>query len=130
MAYLDSVRRLDIRGTIGTEMLSPKTEYVAYLVFKLVNWSNELEYAKSSIRFVDYESEIDAENQANTVHLPRLQESEADIPKMRKDGWMEVKLGYFNSKKGTDGPVEVRLIGMKPIYEGGLTVEGIEFRPK
>ncbi|KAG5581829.1 hypothetical protein H5410_052456 [Solanum commersonii] len=62
VAYLASVRRLDICGTIDTKRLSPKTEYVAYLVFMLANRSNRLESAKSSIRFVNYESEIDTEN--------------------------------------------------------------------
>ncbi|XP_055806910.1 putative F-box protein PP2-B2 [Solanum dulcamara] len=101
VAYLASVRQLDIHGTIGTEMLSPKTEYAPYLVLKL----------------------------ANTVHLARFQES-GDIPKMRGDGWMKVELGYFNSKKGSDGPVEARLFEKKHIYKRGLIVEGIEFRPK
>ncbi|XP_049372645.1 F-box protein PP2-B11-like [Solanum verrucosum] len=130
VAYLIVGHQLDIRGTIGTEMLSPKTEYAAYLVFKLVNRCDyRLESAKSSIWFVNYESEIDTENQANTVHLPRLQES-GDIPKLRRDGWMEVKLGYFDSKKGTDGPIEARLFEMNRIYKRGLIVEGVEFRPK
>ncbi|WMV25359.1 hypothetical protein MTR67_018744 [Solanum verrucosum] len=80
-------------------------------------------------RFSNYESEANTENQANTLHLPRLQES-GDIPKMRGDGWMEKKLGYFDSKKGTDGPVEARLFEMNRIYKGGLIVEGVEFRPK
>ncbi|KAH0720495.1 hypothetical protein KY284_005525 [Solanum tuberosum] len=129
VAYLASVRRLDIRGIIDTERLSPKIEYVAYLVFKLANRCNGLESAKSSIKFVNYESEIDTQNQANTVHLARLQGS-GDIPKMRGDGWMKVKLGYFNSKKSTNGPVEARLIKKKCIYKGGLIVKGIEFRLK
>ncbi|KAH0633224.1 hypothetical protein KY284_036010 [Solanum tuberosum] len=88
-----------------------------------------LESDKSSIRFVNYWSETDTKNQANTVHLSRLQES-GNIPKMTGDGWMEVKLGYFDSKKGTDGPVEARLFEMSHIYKGGLIVEGVEFRPK
>ncbi|XP_055806909.1 F-box protein PP2-B13-like [Solanum dulcamara] len=129
VAYLASVRQLDIRGTIGTEMLSPKTEYATYLVLKLVNMSNGFDSAKSSIRFVNYESEIDTENQANTVHLARFQES-GDIPKMRGDGWMKVELGCFNSKKGSDGLVEARLFEKKHIYKCGLIIEGIEFRPK
>ncbi|KAK4724485.1 hypothetical protein R3W88_027264 [Solanum pinnatisectum] len=118
VAYLIIGNQLYIRGIIGTEMLSPKTEYNAYLVFKLVNMCDyRLEYAKSRIRF------------ANTVHLPTLKES-GNIPKMRGDGWMEVKLGYFDSKKGTYSLVEARLFEMNHIYKGGLIVEGVEFRPK
>ncbi|XP_049399960.1 uncharacterized protein LOC125864062 [Solanum stenotomum] len=67
-------------------MFPPKTKYAAYLALKFVNGcDNNLPSAKSNIRFVNYESEIDVENQANTVHLPRLQES-GGIPKMRGDG--------------------------------------------
>ncbi|KAH0633227.1 hypothetical protein KY284_036013 [Solanum tuberosum] len=44
--------------------------------------------------------------------------------------WMEVKLRYFDSKKGTDGPVEARLFEMNHNYEGRLIVEEVEFRPK
>ncbi|WMV51475.1 hypothetical protein MTR67_044860 [Solanum verrucosum] len=130
MAYLTAINQLDIRGTIGTKMLPPKTEYAAYLAFKFVNGcGNNLPSAKSNIRFVNYESEIHAENQANTVHLPRLQES-GGIPKMRGDGCMEVKLGYFDSKKDTDGPIEARLFEKNHFYKIGLIVEGVEFRPK
>ncbi|KAH0684664.1 hypothetical protein KY289_022416 [Solanum tuberosum] len=85
VAYLIVGHQLDIRGTIGIKMLSPKTEYDVYFVFKLVNMCDYiLESAKSNIRFVNHESETDTENQANTGHLPRLQES-GDIPKMRGD---------------------------------------------
>ncbi|KAK4724483.1 hypothetical protein R3W88_027262 [Solanum pinnatisectum] len=104
-------------------MLSLKTKYAAYLVFKFLNGcDNSVPSTKSNIRFVNYESEIDAENQANTVHLPRLQES-GGIPKMRGDGWMEVKLGYFDSKKGTDGPVEARLFEKNHFYKIGFIIE-------
>ncbi|KAK4706764.1 hypothetical protein R3W88_033673 [Solanum pinnatisectum] len=102
--------QLDIHGTIGTKILSPKTEYAAYLVFKLVNRCDyRIESSKSSIRFIA---------------------RKWGIPKMRGDGWMEVKLGYFDSKKGSDGPVEARLFEMNSIYKGGLIVEGVEFHPK
>ncbi|KAJ8561207.1 hypothetical protein K7X08_027397 [Anisodus acutangulus] len=145
VAYLVSVRGLDIRGRIGTEMLSPKTDYAAYLVFKLKNVSNGLESANAIIRFVNYESDTETENQANTVKLATWTQNRRNfggdnnqqiiasgkIPKMRDDGWLEVELGYFNSKKGDDGPVEARLIEIKRLhYKAGLFVEGIEFRPK
>ncbi|XP_059274692.1 F-box protein PP2-B3-like [Lycium ferocissimum] len=77
-------------------------------------------------RFVNYESDTETEKQANTVKL-----SSGNIPKMRGDGWMEVELGYFDSKKGDDGPVEARLLEIKRLhYKGGLIVEGIQFCPK
>ncbi|XP_060171431.1 F-box protein PP2-B10-like [Lycium barbarum] len=146
VARLVSVRWLDIRGRIGTEMLSPKTNYAAYLVFKLVDQkSYGLESANAIIRFVNYETDSETEKQANTVQLETLPQdrrifggnhnqqiiASGKNPKMRGDGWMEVELGDFNSKEGIDGPVEARLIEIKRLHpKGGLIVEGIEFRPK
>ncbi|KAF3612680.1 hypothetical protein FXO38_36691 [Capsicum annuum] len=106
VAYLANARSLDIHGRIGAEMLSPKTDYAAYLVFKLARKSYGLEYANSVIRFVNYESETKTEEQANIEQL-------ATLPKMRGDAWMEVELGYFNNMEGSDGPVEVKLIEIK-----------------
>uniref|UniRef100_M1DPC3 F-box family protein n=1 Tax=Solanum tuberosum TaxID=4113 RepID=M1DPC3_SOLTU len=124
VAYLHFVPQLDIPGRKGTKVLSPKPDYVDYLVFKLGNKSCELEYSNSIIRFVNYESDTETEKQANTVKL-------VTSTKLRGDGWMEVELGYFNSKEGSDGPVEARLLEMKRHGDkSGLIVEGIEFRPK
>ena len=69
-----------------------------YLVFKLSNWFSGLESTKSSISFVNYESEIDIKNRVINVHLVRLQGS-GYIPKVREDGWIEVKLGYLIARK-------------------------------
>ncbi|PHT32778.1 hypothetical protein CQW23_29115 [Capsicum baccatum] len=124
VAYLANARSLDIRGRIGTEMLSPKTDYAAYLVLKLACKYYGLESTNSIARFLNYESETETDEQANTVQL-------ATLPIMRGDGCMEVELGYFNSKEGSGGPVEARLIKMKrPVDTSGLFVGGIEFRPK
>lgn len=42
---------------------------------------------------------------------------------------MEVNLGYFDRKKGTDIPVEARLFEINDFYKGGITVEVVEFFP-
>ncbi|KAJ8539719.1 hypothetical protein K7X08_013971 [Anisodus acutangulus] len=147
VAHLGFVCWLDIRGRIGTEMLSPKTDYAAYLVFKLEPRKTfGLLSANAIIRFVNYESDTETEQQANTVELETYPQKRGNIfvgnnnqkiivsgniPKIRGDGWLEVELGYFNSKKGDDGPVEARLLEIKRLHcKCGLIVEGIEFRPK
>ena len=79
-------------------MLSSKTKYVFSLVFKLSNWFSGLESTKSSISFVNYESEIDIKNRVINVHLVGLQGS-GYIPIVREDGWIEVKLGYLIARK-------------------------------
>ncbi|WMV25999.1 hypothetical protein MTR67_019384 [Solanum verrucosum] len=92
VAYLHFVPQLDIRRKKGTTVLSPKTDYVDYLVFKLGIKSCELEYSNSIIRFVNYESDTETEKQANTVKL-------VTSTKLRGDGWMEVELGYSIARK-------------------------------
>ncbi|XP_055826180.1 F-box protein PP2-B5-like [Solanum dulcamara] len=107
-------------------MVSPKTDYVAYLVFKLVDTSNGLESANLTIMSVSYKADTATEEQGNIVQLI------SKFPKLRGDGWMEIELGNLNSKEGSDGLFIERLIEIKrPDHElSGLNIEGIEFRPK
>ncbi|KAF3646043.1 hypothetical protein T459_30801 [Capsicum annuum] len=79
VVYLANAHSLYICGRIGTDMLSTKIHYAAYLVFKLTCKSYGLEYANSIIRFVNNESKTETEEQANTVQL-------ATLPKIRGDG--------------------------------------------
>ncbi|KAL7251256.1 hypothetical protein ACSBR1_013145 [Camellia fascicularis] len=62
---------LDIKGKIETRLLSPKTTYVAFLVFKFVQGNQGFESlpAKASVRFVGDEDE-----KSSTVYL-KLQPS-------------------------------------------------------
>ncbi|PIN17712.1 hypothetical protein CDL12_09622 [Handroanthus impetiginosus] len=137
VAWLDAVWWLDIRGKIKTQMLSPKTTYGAYLVFKLAEISKGLESANAVVRYVDNEADNDAENRAITVHLQQnnaqngARRQTGQVPPRRVDGWMEIELGYFYNDEGCDEDVEARLTDIKPLAEKtGLIVEGIEFRPK
>ncbi len=48
----------------------------------------------------------------------------------RKDGWIEIELGYFYNDQG-DEEVKMCLKEVKGEHlKGGLIVEGIEIRPK
>ncbi|XP_049348150.1 uncharacterized protein LOC125812714 [Solanum verrucosum] len=126
VAYLGFPYWLDICGRIGTNVLSPNTYYVAYLVFKVVDLYRRLESIDSPIMLVSDKNETVTEEQTNIVRLAAL------FPKLRGDGWMEIELGNFNSKESSDGPVVDRLIGVKRVdfKISGLIIEGIEFRPK
>uniref|UniRef100_M1DBV2 F-box family protein n=1 Tax=Solanum tuberosum TaxID=4113 RepID=M1DBV2_SOLTU len=126
VAYLGFPYWLDICGRIGTNVLSPNTYYVAYLVFKVVDLYRRLESIDSPIMLVSDKNENVTEEQTNIVKLAAL------FPKLRGDGWMEIELGNFNSKESSDGPVVDRLIGVKRVdfKISGLIIEGIEFRPK
>ncbi|KAL2469513.1 F-box protein PP2-B10 [Abeliophyllum distichum] len=128
MVELFLVPWVDIRGRIETRMLSPKTRYAAYLVFKLGNF-RDFESAQGIIKYVKYDEDDEAEERAATLHLQPVKSKNGKIAVRRSDGWMEVQLGMFYNDLGEDGPVEARMLGMKTYITSGFIVEGIEFRP-
>ncbi|KAK2973994.1 hypothetical protein RJ640_022717 [Escallonia rubra] len=157
VAELVSVFWLDIGGKIGTKLLSPKTTYGAYLVFKLGEQPYGLDYpAKAVVRFArdrEYEAEVGlgelGEDGISTVYLTspgisrvrrrrgiydmamREPEANARLVQNRKDGWKEIELGEFFNDEGDDDYVKMRLMEIKDQHrKGGLIVEGIEVRPK
>lgn len=50
-------------------------------------------------------------------------------PTKRKDGWLEIELGEFFSKRGEDN-IEVETTQLSGHWKSGLMVEGIQIRPK
>ncbi|PIN17713.1 hypothetical protein CDL12_09623 [Handroanthus impetiginosus] len=129
VAQLEFVWWLDIRGKINTRLLSPKTSYAAFLVFKLAEWSQGLHVANAMIRFIDDESNKVAEERAHVVHLQIVDHIKGKIAVNRADGWMEVEMGNFYCDEGDEGEVEVRLFEISEWDKEGLIVEGLEFRP-
>ncbi|KAM3356907.1 F-box protein PP2-B10 [Capsicum galapagoense] len=134
VAFLNSVDLLDIRGRIGTRVLSSRTNYAAYLVFKVSERYHGLESTKARVRFVNQESEYEAVDRATTVILaartPR--NLKGRLPEKRTDGWLEVEIGkFYNGESGDDnGDVEARLLDSRPFHaKCGLMIEGVEFRP-
>ncbi|XP_059287299.1 putative F-box protein PP2-B12 [Lycium ferocissimum] len=130
VAKLNSVCWLDVRGKIETRMLSERTKYFAYLVLKLEDRFHGLGNANAVVRFVDSESDNDAEQRASVVRLSG-QGPRATLPLSRDDGWMEVELGNFFNDIGEDGAVDARLMEIRDLgWKGGLIVQGVEFRPE
>ncbi|XP_055811989.1 F-box protein PP2-B10-like isoform X2 [Solanum dulcamara] len=134
VAFLNNVDLLDIRGKIGTRELSSRANYAAYLVFKVSEKYHGLESSNAMVRFVNQESEDEAEERATTVILaaraPR--NLKGRLPEKRNDGWLEVEIGkFYNGESGDDnGAVEARLLDSRPFHaKCGLIIEGIEFRP-
>ncbi|KAM3267334.1 hypothetical protein P3S67_032506 [Capsicum chacoense] len=109
VAKLKRVRWLDIPGKIETRLLSKRTEYFAYLVFKFGDRFFGLGSANSVFRFVDSESDNVAERRANVVGFVG-QGPRSMLPMERDDGWLELKLGNFFNNTGEDGDVEARLM--------------------
>ncbi|PSR98364.1 F-box protein [Actinidia chinensis var. chinensis] len=143
VATLQEVCWLDIRGKLETRFLSPKTTYVAYLVFKVAEQQHGLEnlLAKAWVRFVGKRGGDGDENETtSSVYLkfrprpcrrfPRAARNGL-LPQEREDGWMEIELGEFLNDGGENGEVEMRLMETERLnWKSGLIVEGIEVRPK
>ncbi|TMW92040.1 hypothetical protein EJD97_013564 [Solanum chilense] len=131
VAHLHTVCWLDIRGTIGSQMLSKRTKYVVYLVFKLAEQHYGLDIVYAFVRFVNRVSDKEAEKRASILNLVGDNVNYVTCPQKRVDGWMEIELGNFINDIGDDGDVEARLMEIKHLDgKCGLIVQGIEFRPE
>ena len=135
VAELVAVCWFEIGGSIGCQLLSPRTAYTAYLIFKLASESNGLDHPPqlASVRLGAYASEI-------YIRLQDDDDSDDDAleegwqqqqRRLRDDGWMEIKLGEFYNDEGNDGDVEIRLTETKALHwKNGLIIQGLEVRPK
>ncbi|XP_027118994.2 putative F-box protein PP2-B12 [Coffea arabica] len=135
---------LDIQGQMPTRLLSRKTTYAAYLVYKITEWPYGLtKAAKASISFGGGSSTSGAsfvvEPENNSVFLeplpfwhyypPGQDEIVGRFPRLRKDGWLEISLGEFYNDEG-DGDIEMHLWEPDALdWKNGLIIQGIEIRP-
>lgn len=143
MAELVSVCWLEIRGKIDTRMLSPSTVYKAYLVFKLTSHAYGFKNRPAVVTVGLFGGEstkqtvlLDPDTERRWIQTG-LQESElreideAQHPKERADGWLEVELGEFLCQGEEYGELEMDCMEVKSGWgKRGLIVEGIEVRPK
>ncbi|CAI9780489.1 unnamed protein product [Fraxinus pennsylvanica] len=142
VAELLSVCWLDIHGKMQTQMLSLKTNYAAYLVFKILENSDGLDSpSKASVKLVQ-QSIVQVEGENSTVYLkePMLGQGswiEVDqsiygrMPKERRDTWMEIELGEYFNDEGDEGYIHMQLLETELLHwKRGLIIEGIELRPK
>ncbi|KAJ9703213.1 hypothetical protein PVL29_004840 [Vitis rotundifolia] len=128
-AYLHGVVSLRIEGVINACMLSPRTNYAAYLVFNLKqNYASGLEdvVVKSSIKIGD-------KTTTRWSYLKRRMTKQMvwycpQDPTVRKDGWLEIELGGIFRKGGED--IKMKIEQLDCIWKCGLMVEGIEIRPR
>ena len=126
-----------------TSILSPKTNYTAYLVFK---WNSEADGdGYNPPPPVASVGSIGGEVHKETVCLgppvsifmplwPQdvmVPQQRSSFPKWRNDGWSEIKLGEFFNKGGGEDELEISLVEVEPgTMMSDLMVEGIEIRPK
>ncbi|KAL4625827.1 hypothetical protein ACB092_05G052700 [Castanea dentata] len=118
VAELKSVRWFDICGKIPTSMLSPKTNYATYLVFKLRRGAHGYKPPPKASVGTNGEGEV-------FKQIQRISH-----PKLRKDGWFEIELGEIFNEGGEDDELKIRLLEVDTnIVKTSLIVEGIEIRP-
>lgn len=125
MAELNVVCWLDVKGKIEAKILSPKTTYAAYLVFKFSNFRRGFDSRPAELG-VSFEGR---EVKHNVFLDPPG--NRPQLTQERGDGWMEIEMGEFFNENGDGGSVVCSLLEVDD-YTGkrGLIIEGIEFRPK
>ena len=139
VAELNYVWWFDIRGKMSTSMLSPKTNYAAYLVFKLRTRASGFNPPPKASVGTDGEGEVfkqtvclgqPAGEPRQQDQIVQPQQQRISHPKLRKDGWFEIELGEFFNEGGEDDQLQIRLMEVEAgIVKSGLIVEGIEIRP-
>ncbi|XP_019198334.1 PREDICTED: putative F-box protein PP2-B12 [Ipomoea nil] len=164
-SFSDAVELLDvcwfeIHGKINTKMLSPDTNYAAYLVFTArpgitgfesqpVEVSVRIGEREATTRTVYLDPYLDPKGRM----LPRRRalrigpflnrtlqnanaaapENNGECPKKRDDAWMEVELGEIFVRDGEeeDECIDISLKEVKGgHWKSGIIVLGIEIRPK
>jgi hypothetical protein len=149
VAELVSVWMLDISGEIKTRVLSPNTQYAAYLVFKMFdaqgfqNCPQELSVgvrgSHKSTKTVLLDPNVEAmpptiksillgHAWTRTMHnrVEGLQR-----PSLRSDGWLEIEMGEFFNLGLKNKEVKMSVTQVKPgLLLGNFFLEGIEVRPK
>ncbi|KAM0027256.1 putative phloem protein [Helianthus debilis subsp. tardiflorus] len=110
-------------------MLSPKTTFVAYLVFRVTRDLWGLSAPGKTIVTFD-----GVRNETSNVYLqqPRTRggpRTQAHTQTLSSDGWMEIKLGELYYDNEDEGEIEMGCQEHHE-YKGGLIVEDFEVRPK
>ncbi|KAL8166275.1 hypothetical protein V2J09_007774 [Rumex salicifolius] len=121
-----------IRGKIQTSTLTSGTNYAAYLVYKMTENAKGLHTVckasvfppggKAEMRLV-YLSLIGA------LRLPAIADRLDQGPKLRSNGWQEVKIGEFFTHIGEEGRAWFYVDMKDGSRMSGLVIQGIESNP-
>ncbi|XP_038977404.1 F-box protein PP2-B11-like [Phoenix dactylifera] len=133
VAVLLAVCWFDIGGRIDCQLLSLRTTYAAYLVFKFASRSFGLGPPPqlASVKLGAYASEINVCLQDDGDGNDGDDLEERRRRRLRDDGWMEIELGEFYNDEGNGGDVEMGLMQVRALHwKSGLIVQGLEVRPK
>ncbi|XP_062109103.1 F-box protein At2g02240-like [Humulus lupulus] len=131
VAILEHVWWLHVTAKLETEILSPKTTYAAYLVFKLEENQYNFDRRPVELRVqLERREEMEGFN-AFLDPSSRNNINMSLIPRDRGDGWKEIEMGHFFNEDGEDGLVLCTLKEVScSMSWSGLVVQGIELRPR
>ncbi|KAM6544704.1 hypothetical protein CsatB_025440 [Cannabis sativa] len=132
VALLNVVWWLHVSAKLETKILSPKTTYTAYLVFKLEE--NQYNFDRRPVELrIQLEGREEMEGFNVLLKPPsrdNINNNMTLIPQDRGDGWKEIEMGHFFNE---DGDHDLVLCTLKEVScatsWSGLILEGIEFRP-
>ncbi|XP_010425001.1 PREDICTED: putative F-box protein PP2-B6 [Camelina sativa] len=131
-----NVCAFEMGGGMNTKILSPGTNYSAYVVYKL-------RYRRHGLRDLPIQVGVGFKGQEKPKNFICFDESTNIIKEWptrelmksgrRKDGWMEAEIGDFFNEGGLSGfdEIEVSIVDItSPNWKCGVIIQGIEFRPK
>ncbi|KAF6173987.1 hypothetical protein GIB67_039938 [Kingdonia uniflora] len=126
VAHLLDAPKFKIEGTMETKVLSPKTTYGVYFVYKLN--LDAKGFVQTPVEALISFVEIKNTERFRSVYL----DPDNQVPSQkREDGWLEIEMGEFFNDQGEDGAVHMILSEMKHgNSKSGLIIMGIELRPK
>ncbi|KAG2261629.1 hypothetical protein Bca52824_068708 [Brassica carinata] len=130
VAELLNVCWFEIRGRVNTRVLSLRTRYSAYLVYKKADHC----YGFDDVAIEARVGVVGHEASTRSICFEMDDEGEMGwiYPKEREDGWMEIELGEFFTGGDTMDSHEIEMSALETRELGwkrGLIIQGIEIRP-
>ena len=115
-------------------MLTPSTLYTANLVFKLPGARGFLTQAVNAEVGLaggeKFKRTVILDPERGQRKNRARDKDHNNLPKKRGDGWMETELGKFFYDGGQEGELEMSVMDLTSHWNRGLTVLGIEIRPR
>ncbi|KAG7635626.1 Phloem protein 2-like [Arabidopsis thaliana x Arabidopsis arenosa] len=134
VAALREAYRFEFNCRMNTRVLSPRTRYSVYIVFKKAdNWCGfkgvSIEAVVGIVGEESFRSFICFDTHGKGQARKRKVVAK---PELREDGWMETEIGEFYNEGGLMSSDEVEISTVEGKYaqqKRGLVILGIEIRP-
>ncbi|GJT89511.1 kinase-like domain, phloem protein 2-like protein [Tanacetum coccineum] len=132
-----------VEKKIKSDVLSPETAYAIYLIYKLPQYHSQ---SKGLLRITNHENRnledqyiylvsppetpIIGQKLDQNTHNPLIRPKLNEVPRQRGDGWMELKVGQFQTPTSTE-TINFDIWLGTPDYKDirGLIIESIELKP-